>query len=159
MEITCACCGLQKPITLALDCRPDIALCSDCLDWLRQRRDEQLRAGDPARVISDEPIFLVADVARSKDHYLKLGFTTSDHDGTYAFAHRDDLTIHLAQADGRPIAGHVYLHVTDAEAIAAAWRLAGLSVTGPQDYDYGKREGSHIDPDGNVIRFGSEIPS
>jgi hypothetical protein len=29
---------------------------------------------------------------------------------------------------------------------------------GPADYDYGKREGSHTDPDGNLIRFGSPTP-
>jgi len=156
--MTCACCGLEKPITVALHFRPDISLCSDCLDWLQRRRDEEIPFGGPARVLNHEPIFLVADVARAKNHYLELGFTTSDHDPTYAFAHRDDLTIHLAQADGRPIAGHVYLHVTDAEALAAAWRGVGLTVEGPTDYDYGKREGSHIDPDGNVIRFGSPLP-
>jgi hypothetical protein len=38
------------------------------------------------------------------------------------------------------------------------WRRAGVDVTGPRDYEYGKREGSHVDPDGNVIRFGSPIP-
>jgi hypothetical protein len=30
-------------------------------------------------------------------------------------------------------------------------------VDGPRDQDYGKREGSITDPDGNVIRFGSPI--
>jgi hypothetical protein len=30
-------------------------------------------------------------------------------------------------------------------------------VEGPHDEDYGKREGSVTDPDGNVIRFGSPI--
>jgi hypothetical protein len=30
-------------------------------------------------------------------------------------------------------------------------------VHGPQDQDYGKREGWIADPDGNVIRFGSPI--
>ena len=27
----------------------------------------------------------------------------------------------------------------------------------PQDFDYGKHEGSHSDPDGNLIRFGSPL--
>jgi hypothetical protein len=30
-------------------------------------------------------------------------------------------------------------------------------VDGPRDEDYGKREGSVADPDGNVIRFGSPL--
>jgi len=34
-----------------------------------------------------------------------------------------------------------------------------VAVTGPEDYDYGKREGSHIDPDGDKIRFGSPLRS
>jgi uncharacterized glyoxalase superfamily protein PhnB len=51
----------------------------------------------------------------------------------------------------------LYLHVDDADQLAAEWRKAGVPVTGPQDYDYGKREGSHLDPDGNKIRFGSPL--
>ncbi len=113
---------------------------------------------EPVRVVSHDPIFLVADVSRARRHYEKLGFTTDEHDQTYAFAHRDHLVLHLAQADGRPTVASVYLHVTDATRLAGEWRRAGVEVDGPQDYDYGKREGSHVDPDGNVIRFGSPIP-
>jgi hypothetical protein len=47
----------------------------------------------------------------------------------------------------------LYLHVDDADQFAAAWRQAGMHVTGPEDFDYGKREGSYTD--GNKIRFGS----
>jgi catechol 2,3-dioxygenase-like lactoylglutathione lyase family enzyme len=155
--MVCACCDLEKPVTVALHCHPDISLCSDCLDWLVHRRDKQATIAGATRVVNDEPIFLVSNVARAKDHYLKLGFTTDEHDETYAFAHRDNVTLHLARADGRPIAGHVYLHVTDADELAADWRKAGLDVAGPEDYDYGKREGSHVDPDGNRIRFGSPL--
>jgi hypothetical protein len=32
-----------------------------------------------------------------------------------------------------------------------------VDVVGPDDYDYGKREGSHVDPDGNLLRFGSPL--
>jgi hypothetical protein len=101
----------------------------------------------------------VVDVERAVDHYGRLGFTISYHDRTYAFAHRDRLTIHLAQpadpAAARP--GAIYLHVDDADQLASDWRRAGVEVVGPQDFDYGKREGSHIDPDGNLIRFGSPL--
>ena len=41
--------------------------------------------------------------------------------------------------------------------MAEEWRRAGIEVDGPRDEDYGKREGSIADPDGNVIRFGSPI--
>jgi uncharacterized glyoxalase superfamily protein PhnB len=84
----------------------------------------------------------------------------SVHDDTYAFARRDrDLTIHLAHAGGGELAGHgaLYIHCHDADRVAEEWRQAGLEVDGPRDEDYGKREGSIADPDGNVIRFGSPI--
>jgi uncharacterized glyoxalase superfamily protein PhnB len=110
-------------------------------------------------IVGAEPIFTVTDVQRAVDHYQRLGFSTSSHDETYAFAHRDDLTIHLAHRDD-PAKGPtaLYLHVDDADQLAAAWRQAGMHVTGPEDFDYGKREGSHTDPDGNKLRFGSPLP-
>lgn len=105
-----------------------------------------------------EPIFKVADVARSVTWFERAGFEASLHDDTYAFAHRNhDLTIHLAQAVGDEAPGHgvLYIHCQDANRVAEEWRRAGIEVDGPRDEDYGKREGSVTDPDGNVIRFGS----
>jgi catechol 2,3-dioxygenase-like lactoylglutathione lyase family enzyme len=157
-NVTCACCDLAKSNTVALHCRPDVALCPDCLDWLVRRSRKQARGAGGVRVVSTDPVFLVADVARARNHYERLGFTTDQHDDTYAFAHRDDLVLHLEQSDGRATAGEVYLHVSDAAQLAEDWRRAGVEVVGPEDFDYGKREGSHVDPDGNVIRFGSPIP-
>ena len=107
-----------------------------------------------------EPIFSVVDISRSMDHYVKMGFEISRHDETYVFAHRDrNLTIHLTRAEETvtPGNGALYIHCDDADLLAADWRKAGLEVIGPEDQEYGKREGSHVDPDGNLIRFGSPI--
>ena len=106
------------------------------------------------------PIFKVADVTRSVAWFERAGFEVSFHDDTYAFAHRDrDLTIHLAHAEGDDVPSHgaLYLHCQDADRVAAEWRESGIDVDGPRDEDYGKREGSITDPDGNLIRFGSPI--
>lgn len=106
------------------------------------------------------PIFNVADVGRSVAFYDKLGFETSVHDEAYAFAHRDrDLTIHLAKAENGTVPGHgsLYIHCQDADRVADDWRGAGIAVTGPEDQDYGRREGTAVDPDGNTIRFGSPV--
>jgi predicted enzyme related to lactoylglutathione lyase len=161
MVITCACCGDTAERSVGLLSHPDIAVCYRCLDWLNTRRAKQVAAhGGGWNVIGFEPIFRVADVARSVDHYTRLGFETSHHDESYAFAHRDnDLTIHLALSDGEAGVGigSLYLHVDDADQLAEDWRKAGVDVTGPQDFDYGKREGSHTDPDGNLVRFGSPL--
>ncbi len=113
------------------------------------------------RIVGAEPIFTVTDVQRAVDHYQRLGFSASFHDETYAFAHRDGLTIHLAHREDLATEGPgaLYLHVDDAVQLAGEWRRAGMQVSGPEDFDYGKREGSHTDPDGNKIRFGSPLPS
>ena len=84
--VTCACCGLEKPNTVALNCHPEIALCRDCLDRLARRLDAQEVNAGSVRIVNDDPVFLVADVARALDHYTKLGFSTDTHDDTYAFA-------------------------------------------------------------------------
>ena len=69
------------------------------------------------------------------------------------------LTIHLAHADDPATAGGsvLYIHVDDADQLAAEWRKAGVTVSGPEDYDYGQHEGFHVDPDGNKLRFGSPL--
>jgi hypothetical protein len=74
-----------------------------------------------------EPIFKVADVARSVAWFERAGFEVSFHDDTYAFAHRDrDLTIHLAQGggDNLPSHGALYIHCQDADRVAEEWRRA-----------------------------------
>jgi len=108
------------------------------------------------RVVSVEPIFVVSDVPRAVAHYEQLGFSTSHHDEGYAFAHRNELTIHLAGPGVEPERmghGSIYMHVDDADALAEEWRDAGVDFIEPQDFEYGKREGSHQDPDGNLTRF------
>src|SRR3954451_123307 len=106
------------------------------------------------RIVGYEPCFSVRDVPRAAAHYQRLGFRISYHDQDYAFAHRDQLTIHLALTDDAEdlSLGAVYLHVDDADGLARESRAAGVGVVGPDDFDYGKREGSHVDPDGNLIR-------
>jgi uncharacterized glyoxalase superfamily protein PhnB len=158
---TCACCNLDKPITVALNCHPDVVICSDCLDWLSRRRDKQAAATSGAvQVVSVEPTFRVADVDRAVNHYSRLGFDTEYHDESYAFALRDGVTIHLAHIDTpeRSTPATIFLHVNNVDQLVADWRKAGVEVDGPEDQDYGLREGSHVDPDGNRIRFGSPIP-
>jgi catechol 2,3-dioxygenase-like lactoylglutathione lyase family enzyme len=127
--------------------------------WKRRQADATV-AGVAVSVVGAEPIFTVTDVPRAVAHYEALGFTTSHHDAGYAFAHRDGLTIHLAGLVGQdhPGGGALYLHVDDADALAEEWRAAGIDVTEPQDFEYGKREGSQLDPDGNLLRFGSPSP-
>ena len=47
----------------------------------------------------------------------------------------------------------------DVDQLADEWRKAGMEVAGPADQEYGLREASHVDPDDNLIRFGSPSPN
>jgi hypothetical protein len=157
MAMTCSCCGESVDLWVQLRSHPEVHICHWCVDSLNRQRDGQLR-GQGWTAEGFEPIFTVADVSKATDHYAKMGFEIDVHDETYAFAHRDrDLTIHLTQAESEPTTGALYIHCPDADQLADAWRKAGLAVVGPEDKDYGKREGSHTDPDGNLIRFGSPL--
>ena len=87
------------------------------------------------RVVGVEPIFVVSDVPRAVAHYEQLGFTTSHHDEGYAFAHRNELTIHLAgpgvgaERVGR---GSIYMHVDDADALARSGGAPESSSSSPR---------------------------
>jgi catechol 2,3-dioxygenase-like lactoylglutathione lyase family enzyme len=110
------------------------------------------------------PAFPVSDLAASLAHYARLGFTTSEYTGEsagggYGFARRDMVELHLGTIPhGRPSSpATAYLYVNDADALATEWRGAGADVRSPEDTPWGRREGVMIDPDGNIIRFGSPL--
>jgi len=117
-------------------------------------------SGNAFRTVA--PVFPVADVHRAMAHYRRLGFEVTSHDdGTvYAFADRDEVGLHLARVDDVDPATSMsaaYLYVEDADALAAEWAASGAEgrFHAPVDTDYGLREGAHIDPDGNLLRYGS----
>lgn len=116
----------------------------------------------PARELRRfSPIFGVRDLGAALAHYATLGFHTfaDDGGGQYGFARRDGIGLHLA-----PVAEHdaacpasAYLYVRDADALYQEWSRPGIAGhTHPaRPTPYRMREGSHVDPDGNLIRFGS----
>jgi DNA-binding MarR family transcriptional regulator/catechol 2,3-dioxygenase-like lactoylglutathione lyase family enzyme len=121
-----------------------------------QRRPErQLR--------SFSPIFPVRDLAAALAHYAALGFRTLAYEGGdgYGFASRDGIDLHLAAHSGPDLhPASAYLYVRDADALYEEWTRPGVAghthPVGPTAYKM--REGSHVDPDGNLIRFGSPMP-
>jgi hypothetical protein len=119
----------------------------------------------PARVA---PVFPVASVTAALAHYRKLGFEgrpyveTSPDGPIYGFLSWGAVEIHLALVRGldpRTTTSACYLYVSDAKALHAAWRAAGVGgrLTDPEDTAYGLREFAHIDLDGNLVRVGSEL--
>ena len=137
----------------------------------RRVRDACLMDEDVAprsRFSSFSPVFPVRDLRRALAHYASLGFEVepyADGDG-YGFAERDDVSLHLSLDEGHgPEAGHqhvgtAYLYVEDADALYDEWARAGVGGLTRRvgDTPYKLREGSHVDPDDNLIRFGSPMP-
>jgi hypothetical protein len=118
----------------------------------------------PARQLRRfSPIFGVRDLRAALAHYARLGFSTFAHEegDDYGFANRDGVGLHLAARPEhdpqRPASA--YLYVRDAAALYEEWSKPGIAGhTHPAEpTPYALLEGSHTDPDGNVIRFGSPI--
>jgi predicted enzyme related to lactoylglutathione lyase len=105
------------------------------------------------------PIFPVRDLEVALEHYRRLGVAIRRYPpGGYGFASRDGVEIHLGVvASSDRITSSAYLFVADADELAAQWRTSGAEIHPPQDTEWGRREGAVVDPDGNVIRFGSPI--
>jgi DNA-binding MarR family transcriptional regulator len=109
------------------------------------------------------PIFPVRDVAAALTHYGTLGFKTIAYDdgADYGFANRDGVGLHLSSGSGhaRNEPASAYLYVRDAAALYEEWSRPGIAGhTHPAEpTPWGMLEGSHTDPDRNVIRFGSAI--
>jgi predicted enzyme related to lactoylglutathione lyase len=105
------------------------------------------------------PIFPVHDLDAAMSHYQRLGFTVRAYaGGGYGFATLDGIEIHLGVVPGGDRhTSSAYLFVDNADDVAAEWRSAGAEVHSPQDTEWGQHEGAIVDPDGNVIRFGSPM--
>jgi uncharacterized protein YndB with AHSA1/START domain len=108
------------------------------------------------------PVFVTTDLDRSLRHYERLGFQVEAYDDVdyYGYACRDEIEIHIAKVDHldcRTTTSCAYLWVDDADALHAEWLAAGVDgrLDPPNQTEYGLNEGAHIDPDGNLIRFGS----
>ena len=75
---------------------------------------------------------------------------------------RDAIELHVsfdAEHDSSTTAGCAYVAVDDADALALEWgTVPDVQIVAPVDTDYGTRDGAHIDPDGDLIRFGSQRP-
>lgn len=159
--------GFESVMALFLDGGRIVEIC-DAPDVAGARRVRPIgpigtAAVRPTAATAAAAVLPVGDLTRATAHYRDLGFDVEAYDGDagYAFAALDDVRLHLAQVvDLDPTANTsaVYLYVTDADALYARWRQARVAgrLSPPVDTEYGLREGSHLDPDGNLLRFGSE---
>jgi predicted enzyme related to lactoylglutathione lyase len=107
------------------------------------------------------PVFPVRNLEAAFAHYKRLGFATRTYEGGgYGYLTRDDVELHVGvvpHVDKTGAKHTTYLFVDDADALAEEWSAAGVNVQMPIDTEWRQHEGSVVDPDGNVIRFGSPV--
>jgi hypothetical protein len=117
------------------------------------------------------PILSVRDVAAALERYRRLGFVgeayvepgfSSEESPRYGFLRWGPAEIHLAiweELDPKANTTACYLYVDDADALYAAWNAAGVGgrLLPPADKAYCLREFGYVDPDGNLLRVGSQL--
>jgi hypothetical protein len=109
------------------------------------------------------PVVPVVDLDAALERYRRLGFETEPYKGgaRYGFVDRGQASLHLVENEQDPArtGAHVYIYVSDADALHAEWAAAGVdgSLGHPHDTDYGLREFGYVDPDGNLHRVGSPL--
>jgi catechol 2,3-dioxygenase-like lactoylglutathione lyase family enzyme len=131
----------------------------------RTEPSQAAAAVPPGRCLSVAPGMPSADIERTAAHYRRLGFTVTaagqpDVGGAdFVIAERDDIALHFALKPGHDpatTATWVYITVADADALGAELAAAGLDQgRRVHDTDYRMREIAHLDPDGNLLLFGS----
>ena len=116
------------------------------------------------------PILPARDLAATLAFYERLGFEQA---GTpweahrYLIVERGPYELHFFEApdvDPRRSEESCYLRVADADALHEEWRALGIRrdpetgsrLVAPVDTAYGMREFGLVDPNGNLLRVGSE---
>jgi hypothetical protein len=112
------------------------------------------------RCISVVPIMPTTDIDRTRRHYEQLGFSVKVV-GDFTLTRCDDIELFFSlspQHDPKKTASCIYVRVTDADVLHARWRTANIPGLGQlRDTDYDMREFAYVDPDGNMILFGSRL--
>jgi uncharacterized glyoxalase superfamily protein PhnB len=106
------------------------------------------------------PIMPATDLARTVAWYRAAGFAVEVH-GDFVMTRRDEIELFLSlkpDHDPKRTASCIYVRVDDANALHAFWQAAGVAGLGElRDTDYRMREFALIDPDGNMMLFGSPL--
>jgi catechol 2,3-dioxygenase-like lactoylglutathione lyase family enzyme len=112
----------------------------------------------PSMFRAASPILPVSDLAKSLDYYVHvLGFAVDWQDATgTASVARDGCALMLCQGDQGHAGTWVWVGVADVDALHESLKARGAIVRHPpSDYPWA-REMQIADPDGNVLRLGSD---
>jgi len=130
--------------------RAEIAVCGGCLEWLLERRTQ-----DMVRAV---PVLPVDDMADSVAFWTAAGFDVERYSADFAVAEHDGVELHLVDSEPSDRdRGRAYLHVRDVDEVHAAWSAAGLGPSPVRDEPWGMREFHVVDPGLNHVRVGRSI--
>jgi hypothetical protein len=125
---------------------------------------EQSRPVEASRAhwLSVAPGMPTTDMERTLRHYARMGFATRIYeDDGFAILTRDGVELHFSlrtDHDPKRTAACVYVRVDDVDALHRELVAAGVPLRRvPYDTDHRMRELPHIDPDNNMIIFGSPM--
>jgi len=114
----------------------------------------------PANVYFENsaPILRVEDMQRSLHFYVdQLGFKNADWGGDdFTSVNRDRAGIYLCRGDQGRGGAWVWIGVEDARRLHDELKARGVSIRAPLTNHAWALEFQVEDPDGNVLRFGSE---
>ena len=104
------------------------------------------------------PILPSTDLDRATVFYAVAGFVEATRNERYLVLHNDGVELHLS-LHNTVSPSTCFIHVTDAAKLWKQLRDRGVDGVGdPVDTDYGLREFTLSDPDGNQLRIGSPLP-
>jgi len=112
----------------------------------------------PTRVENIDPILRVEDMARSLAYYVNvLGFEKAPWgDGDFTYVGRNDRGIYLCRGGQGNGGAWVWVGVEDVRALHQVYRKRGAIIRlEPKNFPWAL-EMQVEDPDGNVLRFGSD---
>ena len=105
-----------------------------------------------------EPILSVSDMSRSLRYYVDvLGFTNADWGGNdFTRVSRDDAGIYLSEGDQGQSGTWVWIGVENVAELYEEYTKSGATIRhAPKNYPWAY-ELKVEDPDGHILRFGSE---
>lgn len=104
------------------------------------------------------PILNVAEMSRSLRYYVdRLGFSNADWGGDdFTCVTRDGASIYLSEGDQGQPGTWVWLGVEDVAALHEEYLENGATILHPPVNYPWAREMKVTDPDGHVLRFGSD---
>lgn len=104
------------------------------------------------------PILNVANMARSVQYYVEvLGFTNAEWGSDeFTSVTRDNAAIYLSEGDQGQPGTWVWIGVGDVEALYQEYKAKGATILHPPEKFPWACEMKVGDPDGHVLRFGSD---